>query len=96
MTCYRKGGCGPYEMYPCNICPASKPEHLQREQKKPKTEADRIRAMTDEEIAAMLSTLGGCPLFHGMRDCPEGHSPTGNCYPRACWLELLKKEADNG
>ena len=28
MTCYRKDGCGPYEMYSCSECPASKPEYL--------------------------------------------------------------------
>lgn len=28
MTCYRKGGCGPYEMYSCSECPASKREYL--------------------------------------------------------------------
>ena len=26
--CYRSGGCGPYEMYSCSECPASKPEYL--------------------------------------------------------------------
>lgn len=30
MKCYRNGGCGPYEMYSCNECPASKPEYLKR------------------------------------------------------------------
>ena len=30
MTCYRKGGCGPYEMYSCSECPASKREYLLR------------------------------------------------------------------
>lgn len=30
MTCYRDGGCGPYEMYSCNECPASKPEFLKK------------------------------------------------------------------
>lgn len=30
MNCYRKGGCGPYEMYSCYECPASKPEYAQR------------------------------------------------------------------
>lgn len=30
MACYRSGGCGPYEMYSCNECPASKPEYLNR------------------------------------------------------------------
>jgi hypothetical protein len=54
MTCYRNGGCGPFEMYSCNVCPASKPEYLQREQPKPKTRADQLRAMTDEELAEWL------------------------------------------
>lgn len=26
MMCYRKGGCGPYEMLSCGECPASKPD----------------------------------------------------------------------
>lgn len=30
MSCYRKGGCGPYEMYSCYECPASKPEYAQK------------------------------------------------------------------
>lgn len=30
MQCYRSGGCGPYEMYSCSECPASKPEYLTR------------------------------------------------------------------
>ena len=29
MTCYRNGGCGPYEMLACNECPASKPEYAE-------------------------------------------------------------------
>lgn len=32
--CYRKGGCGPYEMRSCNECPASKPEYAERYNKK--------------------------------------------------------------
>lgn len=31
MTCYREGGCGPFEMYSCNVCPASRPEYLQKD-----------------------------------------------------------------
>lgn len=34
MNCYRPHGCGPYEMLPCNECPASKPEYAKREEKK--------------------------------------------------------------
>lgn len=30
MTCYRSGGCGPYEMYSCSECPASKPEYADK------------------------------------------------------------------
>ncbi len=30
MTCYRKGGCGPYEYRSCSECPASKPEYKNR------------------------------------------------------------------
>ena len=30
IKCYRKGGCGPYEMCSCNNCPASKPEYASR------------------------------------------------------------------
>ena len=29
MTCYRNGGCGPYEMYSCAECPASKKEYVE-------------------------------------------------------------------
>lgn len=28
MTCYKPGGCGPYEPLSCGECPASKPEYL--------------------------------------------------------------------
>lgn len=30
MTCYRSGGCGPYENRSCYECPASKPEYIIR------------------------------------------------------------------
>lgn len=30
MSCYRKGSCGPYEMYSCLECPASNPEYANR------------------------------------------------------------------
>ena len=53
----------------------------------PKTNADRIRAMTDEELAQYMGdvqTWGGCPN-HGARNCTE------NCAD--CWLDWLKQEA---
>ena len=49
--------------------------------------ADRIRAMTDEELAEYMGdvqTWGGCPN-HGARNCTE------NCAD--CWLDWLKQEA---
>lgn len=30
MTCYKKGGCGSYEMYSCSECPANKPDCLNK------------------------------------------------------------------
>ena len=52
-----------------------------------KTNADRIRSMTDEELAQYMGdvqTWGGCPN-HGARNCTE------NCAD--CWLDWLKQEA---
>ena len=54
---------------------------------KPVTNADRIRSMTDEELAQYMGdvqTWGGCPN-HGARNCTE------NCAD--CWLDWLKQEA---
>lgn len=69
-------------------------EALAREKKVP-TNADRIRGMTDEELAETYA--GGCPngdrlncgkyYLHGGRDCFN------------CWLNWLKapvEEGDNG
>lgn len=53
------------------------------------TNADRIRAMTDEELANYLYelTICGCP-DHGARDCVPSYE--------ACWLDWLKQEATDG
>lgn len=37
----------------------------------PKTNADRIRAMTDEELATFLYQFGDCPCF-GVKFCELG------------------------
>lgn len=49
----------------------------------PQTNADRIRAMTDEELAKILN--GGCP-------------PGAKCYGRCgtCWLEWLRSPVEDG
>ena len=36
MACYRKGGCGQYEMLSCDECPASKKEYLDKDIKEEK------------------------------------------------------------
>ena len=54
---------------------------------KPMTNADRLRAMSDEELAKYfgeVKTWGGCPN-HGARNCTE------NCAD--CWLDWLRQEA---
>ena len=57
----------------------------------PKTNADRIRCMTDEELAKWLGTRG--------HECPERWKACNigivdhedDCIP--CWLKWLKEEA---
>jgi len=41
VSCYKSGGCGPYEMYSCNNCPASKPSYLDNNRKVNKVESKR-------------------------------------------------------
>ena len=58
------------------------------------TNADRIRAMTDEELSYYLDGLAG-------DGCPPQMSPICNkerykCNVRKCWLEWLKQEATDG
>ncbi len=55
------------------------------------TNGDRIRAMTDEEMADELS-YPGCHKQSTPEICREH---TGNC--KQCWLDWLKQEvSDNG
>lgn len=95
MTCYRNGGCGPFEMYSCNVCPASKPEYLQREQPKPKTRADQIRAMSDEELANLFQEYA-CPEdLGGENQCEETSLElfdVSKCIK--CWLDWLRQEVE--
>ena len=60
----------------------------QQQQRKPITNADRIRVMTDEELAEWLAKHNErsavCPNF-GAHDCQA------SC--RQCWLDWLKEEA---
>ena len=57
-------------------------------EEKPLTNADRIRSMTDEELAELIAD-GCCRNI----DCPdEFYMKDGlNCY--GCWLDWLRQEA---
>lgn len=50
------------------------------------TNADRIRAMTDEELAKLLCDFLGCI------DCPYLREPEACGEERIGWLDWLKKE----
>lgn len=59
---------------------------------KPLTNADRIRSMSDEELAEWMCQMQArdgelCPPKHGYKLCLTENG----CKP--CWLEWLKKEA---
>jgi len=90
--------CDNCENYPCDDseiklmyrCPAYKPIP------KPMTNAMRIRAMTDEELADILARM-----------CPPTMAPTETCFYALgddsdgvdsacdlCWLDWLKEEAE--
>ena len=60
----------------------------QQEREHPMTNADRIRAMSDEEMAKLLDYKLGCPAAG---DCTK---MSKDC--KACWLDWLQKPADEG
>ena len=57
-------------------------------ERKPQTNADRIRAMTDEELASFIDHISGCPPKREDCDCIESED---DC--EACWLDWLRQEA---
>ena len=63
----------------------------------PETNADRIRAMSDEEMAEQL--ISGCPPCCFDKDgtlgpCPNERSPSKkDC--KDCWLDWLKEEVSD-
>jgi len=65
-------------------------EMKQQKQRKPQTNADRIRAMTDEELATFLAHLTDC-MWCPCRD-PHDQCDTvdGSCKKQ--WLDWLKAE----
>lgn len=59
--------------------------YIQEHEQKPMTNADRIRAMTDEELADFMNCDGCPPKNEG---CNEGQ----NC--SLCWLNWLKQPCE--
>ena len=65
------------------------------DERKPVTNADKIRAMTDEELAKILCRI--CPpeksptetCFYAIGDNKDGV----DCVDELCWLDWLKQEA---
>lgn len=52
------------------------------------TNVDRIRAMTDEELAEWLSDM------HDAVTCPNGGAIDCNPSCKRCWLNWLKQEVE--
>lgn len=59
-----------------------------RDQKKPQTNADRIRSMTDEELAVNMM----CPNENGLAEIDCEKNDNCNCYE--CLLKWLKAESE--
>lgn len=81
----------------CNICVNRKlPSDsatcvdcgLSRKNYKPLTNADRIRAMTDEELAWELARICRMPFYKDDSEIDE--------YEVDCWAKWLKQEATDG
>ena len=71
------------------ICPFASPVEIVCSSFKPKrkTNADRIRAMTDEELAKWITEKHGCAR------CPGWNVPCGGrC--EEYWLDWLKEEGE--
>lgn len=61
---------------------------------KRKTNADCIRAMTDEELAEMFLTHDEQLYRHCPRDTFAEYCQAKPC--KACWLDWLRQEAEEG
>lgn len=61
-----------------------------------KTNADRIRAMSDEELAELMEDKGDCPPIECPHDGKGAKITRLDC--KMCWLDWLKSpvEVDNG
>ena len=60
-----------------------------------KTNADRIRNMTDEELAKYIFLIladYACPPYQNMDSCKKKNATFDVC--ESCWLEWLKQEVE--
>lgn len=58
------------------------------------TNADRIRAMTDEELAEWGATLPCCPPGPDLNElCFPQNQCVNTSFAKQCWLDWLKQEA---
>ena len=58
----------------------------------PKTKADEIRAMSDDELANLLSPLGSCPVVADGIPFNDNANCSDDC--DKCWLEWLQSPAE--
>lgn len=56
-----------------------------RDQKKPQTNADRIRSMTDEDLAEVL--FGSCIEHMGVEECSHSEEACKSCVLEWLWEE---------
>lgn len=55
--------------------------------------ADRVRSMSDPELATFITELAGCPL-NILDYCPGNHKPSKTCKPLLCWTSWLQESAE--
>ena len=78
-------GCIIHE-YPGKCCPLG---NMEKQEYKPLTNADSIRAMSDEELSKIMS-VGCCGGKNGY--CIENEYGEANCID--CWIKWLKQPAE--
>ena len=61
-------------------------------ERKPQTNADRIRAMTDEELAEWIFDRVKCKNCQMLPCVKHGEDGNGNC--KGLWLAWLKEEGE--
>ena len=75
--------------YPCNKC-----VHSATDKFKPKTNADKIRSMNDEELAEFLLNVNTSYEDSCVTNCKWEDYPTRDKGCKDCFLEYLRKEAE--